>query len=161
MKTFSKQNVEHLIVGALSTCSGPWTDGASTDLVQAVLVTSRYHGVVVLLNERDFATVNWPADLRQELHREAVVWTIWDMRHQQVVKELLVALSRVNVEAVLIKGTAVAHTLYPRPAQRQRGDTDLLVAVENRNAAHHVLTAMGFVQSIGVSGDFVSHQASY
>ena len=122
---------------------------------------SDYQGVTGLLNERLGKVPRWPVSLLQTLHRHAVAHTMWDIRHQLVITQLVEAFARAKIPAVLIKGTALAHTLYREPAQRQRGDTDVFVAPDDRQRAVAALVAMGLTQDWGVSGDSVSYQSSH
>jgi len=49
-----------------------------------------------------------------------------------------------EVDFLVLKGTAWAHTVYPEPYLRQSGDIDLLVKEEDEAAAGRVLGARGF-----------------
>ena len=86
---------------------------------------------------------------------------MWEMRHQQVLARTLASLHLIGIQPVLIKGTALAYSLYGDPAWRVRGDTDLIIPAADRAAAHDALIALGYVRSVGVSGELVSYQASY
>ena len=74
---------------------------------------------------------------------------------------LLAELAAHGMQPVLLKGTALAYTSYADPALRMRSDTDLIVPPAARAEADRILAALGFERSVQVSGDLVSHQASY
>ncbi len=74
------------------------------------------------------------------------------------VAEVLGALAGAGIEGVLIKGTALAYSLYPDPGLRTRADTDLLVPVRQRRRALDVLTGLGFSRVLEL-GELTSYQA--
>jgi hypothetical protein len=137
-----------------------WPDDQSEAATQEFLVCSDYHGVQPLLHERLGAS-DWPAAVLQELRAVAVGRAMWELRHQQVLAKTLAALAAIDIRPVLFKGTALGYSLYPNPVFRSRGDTDLVVAPESKEAVDAALTALGFVRDVAVSGDFVSYQACY
>lgn len=49
-----------------------------------------------------------------------------------------------EVDFLVLKGTAWAHTVYPEPHLRQSGDIDLLVRAEDQECAGRALEARGF-----------------
>jgi hypothetical protein len=55
------------------------------------------------------------------------------------------ALAGVGVEWVWLKGYALAHSTYPRPALRPMVDVDLLVPPERADAAERAVRALGYV----------------
>lgn len=66
----------------------------------------------------------------------------------EMVAPYLGALSR-DVDFLVLKGTAWAHTVYPEPHLRQSGDIDLLVKEADQEAAGRVLEERGFDGSWG------------
>jgi len=62
-------------------------------------------------------------------------------------RAVLEALAANGVRCLLLKGTLLAHAVYEAPSQRARGDTDLLVAPADRQAAESVLAALGLLRS--------------
>lgn len=67
-------------------------------------------------------------------------------------REVLGALAARAIEALLLKGTALAYDVYTAPEHRPRGDVDLLVAREHFAAAVEALRALGFASRL-TSGD--------
>jgi hypothetical protein len=135
-----------------------WPDADDAALVDAFLRRSEYHGVQALLYERLQAATGWPHALLQALHKQAIAHAMWELHHQQVVAEALAALARIGIEPVLFKGTALAYSLYPDPALRTRGDTDLIVPLHERAQALNALTALGFARVLEL-GELMSYQA--
>lgn len=76
-----------------------------------------------------------------ERHRAAMIGTISIERTMIRVVEALEARS---IEVVVLKGTALAHTIYPDPSWRPFGDVDLLVRTRDWRRACAVLAELGF-----------------
>lgn len=130
------------LLAAALRCAAPWP----ADLDEAeVLERALYHGIAGILTDHAGRIRDWPAGLRDRLRAQALSQTMWDMRHGLVLADLIARLAAAGVETVLLKGTALAHGLYPRPAQRARGDSDLLIAPADLDAARTVLADAGFV----------------
>jgi hypothetical protein len=135
----------------------PWPQGLDPD---AVLHQAEVEGVIPLLHEK-LAGGSWPAPVRDELRRRSVGQAMWELRHQQVLNGVFEALNARDIEAIIIKGTALAYSLYANPLQRSRGDTDLLVPESGKQTVFEVLEAAGFQRALAVDGDLVSYQASF
>src|ERR1017187_2270901 len=71
------------------------------------------------------------------------------------------ALASSGIHAALIKGCALAFTLYPQPWCRPRLDLDALVAPGDVPRAASVLAALGYVRAGKLQGRFVNHQDAY
>jgi hypothetical protein len=79
-------------------------------------------------------------------------------RQIQVVTD---ALKDANIPVILMKGPALARTVYPDPALRQSNDIDLLVQPQNLPAAEAVLEKLGYgcsVKSFHISQDEHYHE---
>ena len=135
-----------------------WPDTEDSVLVDVFLERSEYHGVQALLYERLHGASDWPPALLDALHRQAIAGTMWELRHQQVVAEMLAALAQIGIEPVLFKGTALAYSLYPSPALRTRGDTDLFVPAQERTRVMDALAGLGFARVLEL-GELMSYQA--
>ena len=86
----------------------------------------------------------------------------WDLLEQRELSSMLRSLSAAGVRALLIKGTALAYSVYGAPWHRPRMDTDVLVSSEEVAAAERALSEAGYQRSNAMtSGEFVSHQASF
>jgi hypothetical protein len=64
------------------------------------------------------------------------------LRHQA--GEILEALARASVPAVILKGTEFADRLYPRPALRLFSDVDLLIPVAAAESAARIMEGLGY-----------------
>jgi hypothetical protein len=127
---------------------------------EAALRQLRSHGVggliLAALRVRT-AMPDWTAQLRAEQRAIA----IWELRHQSVMAHAITNLAAAGCQPIVLKGTALAYWLYADPSLRPRGDTDILVHQESRQAAESALTRLGFVRRFGIEGKVVSHQATY
>lgn len=65
---------------------------------------------------------------------------------------LLDALGARGIEPLIVKGTALAYSLYDAPEQRPRADTDLLIGAEELDVARDVFRELGYVEQLS-SGD--------
>lgn len=86
----------------------------------------------------------WP-ELRRALqadHFTAVAE--WEL-HAQTLRQLAAALQQAGVTAVLLKGAALALTVYAQPSWRTMSDIDLWVQEEEMAAAVTAVVALGFI----------------
>lgn len=133
--------------------------GAAT--LAALLDPAGPEGVAPLLRERLLELL--PANsaqartLRDLALREAAL----ELRRNMQVRVVLDALAAAGVPALVFKGTALAHSHYPRPELRPRDDTDLLVDPRHLEAAAGVLHALGFEPVPGVEGALIMRQRLY
>lgn len=120
-----------------------WIGAAADAFLEAAL----YHGVAALLVEKATILDSWPEPLMKALKGQARAQAMWELRHRQVLSELLAELARAGVRAILMKGTAIAYALYANPASRSRADSDLLIAPDDRPPSRSVLESLGYRRS--------------
>lgn len=121
---------------AAALCGAPFADSP------AARAAAEYHGVAPLILARGSPQA---AGLKDQARARAM----WELRHRQVVSGLLAALDAAGAPALVIKGTALAYDLYPDPALRPRGDTDILIRAEHLTTARMVLAAQGLAPGLG------------
>jgi hypothetical protein len=84
-----------------------------------------------------------PADIKHRSRIQAALlglqWKVQEQRHALALK----ALAEARVATIVLKGPALARTIYPQPALRISGDLDVLVHQEDWLAAHEALTTHG------------------
>ena len=153
--------VEKLICAALRGEDVSWRGDRGIASVETFLSRCDYHGVSALLHDQLKTRRHSPTIIREALRERALAQTMWELRHQHVLSRIVSALSQCEVRPVIFKGTALAHTLYANPALRARGDTDLIVRPQDRAQVAGALTSHGFQRNSGVSGQFISYQATY
>ncbi|TVS00301.1 MAG: hypothetical protein EA407_15010 [Rhodobacteraceae bacterium] len=128
--------------------SAPWPEAWIRDLERqhGVIARALYHGIAGLLTSRANALLDWPEPVYRAMHRQALGQAMWEARHLSVLRNLLVQFLANDIHPLLLKGTALAYDIYDYPAQRSRGDTDLLVEKGEMELVHAALKASGFVQ---------------
>src|SRR5688500_13095157 len=87
----------------------------------------------------------WPAAVRDELVRYARDETARELLRRQEMAEVIDALADCGVRAVVLKGTALAYTVYDNPVARPRLDSDLFIDARDRAIAKMVLERRGYV----------------
>ncbi|WP_120077428.1 nucleotidyltransferase family protein [Aurantiacibacter odishensis] len=115
-----------------------------------------YHGICLSLADAD-SFESWPAELAERVREEARLQVLWEASHRDLLARTLELFATAGVDVLVTKGTALAYTVYPDPADRRRGDTDLLIRPEQRQAARHLLAAAGFTraQSSAMQEDWI------
>ncbi len=128
------------------------------------LFESRYHGVTLLLYQQINLALEkniCPGPVREALKCATARATAQELIHRRALEEVLAGLAQRDVVPLLLKGTPLAYTLYPRPPLRSRSDTDLLIQKEDFQAASEAFERLGYEPANVVTGDLVSSQLSY
>ena len=112
-----------------------WPETLAEDEVQTLIE----HGVAPLV----YAATNAPA-LRDEAIRAAAMEPLRAADVAAVLEEL----ARAGVDALLMKGVALAYQLYTSPELRPRGDVDLLIDREHIMKARTTLLALGLRETV-------------
>jgi hypothetical protein len=113
------------------------------DLTQDEVRTLVEHGVAPLV----YARAGVP-----QLRNEAIRAAAQESLRAADLAEMLGALAARGIEALVMKGTALAYDLYPAPELRPRGDTDLLVGRDDLEHVRSVMRELGF-DELPTSGD--------
>lgn len=109
------------------------------------------HGIVPLL----FATSGWPLLKQRALHAAALeALRLADLR------KVLNALEGAG-RPLILKGTALAYSLYPAPELRPRSDTDLLIDRRALDTARDILIGLGFSTSPSSGDELGMRQVSF
>lgn len=87
---------------------------------------------------------DWPSDVRSELARIAREAAAVEMVRRREVAAVLESLRACGVRAIVIKGAALAYTVYDDPIARPRLDTDLLIDDSDITNARTALAARGY-----------------
>lgn len=124
----------------------PWPEDVSPELAAE---RALYHGIAGCLTG---SLPSWPSSVSEPLRRTATAQAMWELRHRQVLGALLEALHHAGVRALVLKGSALAYDLYDPPASRARGDSDILVAPADVEAARSVLSGQGFAHYYDAPG---------
>lgn len=144
--------IDALLAAALRGASVPETVLGPECDAAFIFERIRYHGIAGLLHDAPGGLVRGLEIVAKRVADEAVLLTMWELRHRHLLNEVLAALAASGVVAILLKGTALAYDLYAAPATRARGDSDLLVAPDDLAVTRDVLTSLGFSRPDEVSG---------
>ncbi len=139
--TSDETTIDELLASALRGDSPVWPAGQRLDERLAVDRIA-YHGIAGLLNEAKLD--GWPEPVMFFLRQQAIALAMWELRHRVLLGELLSRLADTGIVPLILKGTALAYDLYPLPATRARGDTDILVAADDLSATRSVLSELGY-----------------
>jgi hypothetical protein len=90
-------------------------------------------GMIRLTDEQWGELLQW--------HRSAMIGAL---SIERTMIRVVDALEASDIEVVVLKGTALAHTIYPDPSWRPFGDLDLLVRTRDWRRACAVLAELGF-----------------
>ena len=127
-----------------------------------LVAAADHHGVGPLVWQALHARRERPHGLYEALAAARHVDLTHEMLRGREIGRVCAALDARDVRALLVKGAALAYSLYPEPWLRPRIDTDILVAHESLGAADRVLRGLGYHAAPAMStGEFVSHQIAY
>src|SRR5262245_19942566 len=158
------QDAEASISAALRGVPGVWRELTGPAAEERFLSAAAEHRVRALLAWRLHQSGElrlWAESVRRALvdaeRGEAALEIV--RRHELC--RLLQGFAAVDVPVLLLKGAALAYSLYPEPWLRPREDNDLLVRGEDAGRARQVLVAAGYRPARMQSGAFVAHQRLY
>ena len=94
------------------------------------------------LKKIDDGTV--PQEIMKTLHKTYVQSLAHSIVISRELADILKALSDMQIEVIVLKGAALASTIYPDIALRPYGDIDLLVREHDRNKTEAVFSQLGY-----------------
>ncbi|KAB2931876.1 MAG: nucleotidyltransferase family protein, partial [Candidatus Contendobacter sp.] len=113
-----------------------------------LLDTARADGVLTLCHDRLRRSPRWtqyPETLREAMTRHAYQAVAVELMRAAELRDVLAALAQAGLPVLLLKGAALAYTLYPEPHLRDRCDTDLLLpSRDEAERAWRVLQTLGY-----------------
>lgn len=141
----------------------PYPAQAGEAFERELFSLAQTHGVLALLHDRassrgEFAA--WPQHLRKRLDAASKAQAVRELLVKRELVSLLERLAEAGVSALLLKGTPLAYTLYPKPYLRTRCDTDILIPESQFQLAHEVLVHADYAPDLPYR-KMVSYQAEY
>ncbi len=126
---------------------------------------ARQHGVTALLHRAlntypDSAEL-WPEALREAVAADTLANAASDLLIEQELRRVLDALQTARIDSVLVKGAALAYSLYLDPYLRPRGDTDLYIAEKDKTAIENTLYSLGYRPVVAHGGGLISQQTTF
>lgn len=122
-------------------------DWNSRETLMAIWSRIEFHGIPAILHEKGSRLDNWPAKMLERIAEEARLLGLWEATHARAVGTLVEALDSAGVETVLMKGTALAYSIYDEPSTRRRGDSDLLIRPCDRDQVRAIIKACGWYRN--------------
>jgi Uncharacterised nucleotidyltransferase len=107
------------------------------------------------------ALERWPPAVRNVLHRSALEAAVVVQLRERELAHIVESLAAAEVNAIVIKGAAVARTHYVDPRLRPAGDVDLLVRPDDVDRCRDTLTAIGYSPANETTGRFVTYQQHF
>jgi hypothetical protein len=98
---------------------------------------------------------DWPENICEALARETRAQVAKELLRQKEVMSVLAVLAAQDIDPILLKGTALAYSLYDSPASRPRIDTDLLIRRDQVTAVRRVLARSGYTAPNHCDGDLL------
>jgi|GEM_PF-3113641 hypothetical protein len=151
-----------IINGTIAETDQSWPLNQESELLAA----AKKSGLVLLFYDK---LKNLPpkfhlsATAMTQLKNIFIAGSVNQFKLAQQIKKIAKAFNKINTSCIVLKGPALAHSLYPHPALRQSGDLDLLVLPPNMPAARKILEDLGYqcpFQIWGRGGDFY-HSEKY
>jgi hypothetical protein len=110
-----------------------------------VLAQAEAHGLSPLLYVQfKAAGVSLPLPIKRDLQGLYLRYRHANRVRSQVLSDILAAYQDAGIQALVLKGAALAHLLYPEPGLRPMSDVDLLVKKTEARRAQELLTRLGF-----------------
>ena len=157
--------IEAFLCSFLRSENPSWPHDTAHTFAANLTLCARYHGVLPLMHdklqrENEYAQ-SWPQEVLQTCRNDAIEFTMWELRHQDFLKQILSELALNGIQPVLFKGTALAYSFYPSGTLRSRGDTDLIIPPNALAQFTAILAALGFNRVAGMVGELVTYQANF
>ena len=103
------------------------------------------HGLTPLLyTHLQAVDVSVPATIKQQLQARTMQHSHAIRVRAKALAEILTAFQFAGIEALVLKGAALAHLVYPEPGLRPMRDLDLLVSPSQARQAQTLLGELGF-----------------
>jgi hypothetical protein len=141
-----------------------WTLDAAESVQADFLRLARRHHLLPLLHQslqNSGAAGAWPAQLQTEMRNEARRQALFDGMQSAEIAAVASEAERRGVRTLFLKGTPLAHTLYPFSHLRPRVDADVFVARKDFTNFAEILTERGYERRNALSGSQINRQADF
>jgi len=145
--------VSKAIRDTLLACAVPGDDSRSLSAVtdwSALLNAAHVHGMVPLVSER-LRRSGYPDDTKRVLLANQLMYARRSTQLEEYLGRVLSALTEVGVASIVLKGPALANSVYPQSSLRPYGDIDILCREKDWVAVHEVLIGQGYVPVNGLT----------
>ena len=129
----------------------PAGDLTPRDVIDACIA----HEVAGLVVDRLAGRDDWPVEIAEALTRQVSADAAIELLRRRELGRVIEAVGASGAESILIKGAALAYTLYDAPYCRPRVDTDLLIRRGDVDAVRNALARLGYRASVLCEGEAV------
>lgn len=159
------QAAEAFLCSLLRSENPSWPQDTDHTFAANLILRARFHGVLPLMHdklqhENEYAQ-SLPQEVIQACRQDAIEHAMWELRHQDLMGQVLTQLALNGIHPVLFKGTALAYSIYPSGALRIRGDTDLIIPLSALAQFTTILATLYFQQVGGMVGELVAYQTGF
>ncbi len=113
------------------------------------------HEVAGLMVEGLVGRRDWPREILDELTRRISSDAAIELLRRRELATVLDAVGSCGIEPILIKGAALAYTVYNAPYCRPRMDTDLLIRHTHIGAVRDAMSRLGYTASVLCEGEAI------
>jgi Uncharacterised nucleotidyltransferase len=142
-----------------------WPHDTAHTFAANLTLRARYHGVLPLMHDKlqreNKYAQSWPQEVLQACRKDAIEHAMWELRHQDLMGQVLSQLALNGIQPVLFKGTALAYSVYPSGALRIRGDTDLIIPPSELAQFTTILATLSFNTDVSMDGELVAYQTNF
>ncbi len=125
----------------------PWPSNAEPAFETRLAERSRHHGVDPLVHWRLSAadwSASWPEPVRQMWRESALRAAARDLLLRNALDRVFAAFEANDIRCLLLKGAALAESIYEQSSLRTRSDTDLFIDLGDIEPAQRALRDTGF-----------------
>ena len=134
------------------------TDGAAEDRFLDAAVAHRCRPLLAWRLRASAELPMWPRTVREGLLGAERAEAALEIFRRRELGRLLRVFAAADVPILLLKGAALAYSLYPEPWLRPREDTDLLVEGSDASRAGELLVSLGYQPALMQRGELVANQ---
>lgn len=155
----TKQNeeIDRFLCRALRGEPEPW-DALGAVSGEEFLTRCRHHGVSALLHHgmrKNDSWPAWPTAVAQSLEQSSRAGVAQDLLATHYLRQLIAAFAERKIPCLLLKGEALAASIYPDAGTRTRSDSDVLIPIRDIARARQTVLDLGYGI---VSPVYKSHQ---
>jgi len=156
--------LESWAASAMVDTSGPFPLGASAISVEQFLAFTEFHGITALLWARAGTTLDAAPGRRDVIDAmgPTIRWHVArELALQYELGQVLETARARGPSPLVLKGTALAYSLYPEPSVRERHDTDLLVSPDDKGMMVELLESLGYVGDLIAGEHWATSERSF
>jgi hypothetical protein len=122
----------------------------SVDWERAIAVALLENSVTILNDRLDLiAPRAVPSEVRERIGRLALIWKFKLNLLERRLRESVGVLADADIEVTLLKGAALALTVYPSFSDRPMADVDIMVSPDAARRSHELLRRAGWAVETG------------